>query len=341
MRTTKKTFLLKSFFKNSNFQDMLFSVLIFVFMTIIITNPHRFTAGTVSGLKLFFFSVLPGLFPFMFLTKLLTEIGFLFKISKRFNKFSYKLFGTPGVSIYAMFMSILSGYPIGSKIISDLYEKHLITQKESQKMSVFCTTSGPIFVIGTVGIIMFGSVKIGIILYISHILSSILLGIIYNLLSKDKQQCKSYKNIIFQKQKNIFAICVNQTINSLFTVGAYITIFFLFAEILDTLGIFNLLINILSPLSQICQISKNNLSGILHGILEVTMGSKTLSSNKTILSVSFCSMLISFSGISIIMQSMAFLKNAQIKTRNFILSKCVHSIVSFFIWFFISFDLFK
>ncbi|MBR2391458.1 MAG: hypothetical protein IKB06_03080 [Clostridia bacterium] len=304
-------------------------------MLLITANPNRYTSGTISGLKLFFFSVLPGLFPFMFLTKLLTELGFLFKITQKLDKLSHNLFGTPGVSIYAFLMSILSGYPIGAKIISDLYEKNLITSQDAQKMSVFCTTSGPIFIIGSVGSLMFGNFKIGMVLYFSHIFSSFLLGVFYHLLTKkqnhNRQENNCYKIITFSKQNHLISYCVNQTINSLFVVGAYITIFYLLGEILDALNIFNFATKFCIPLANKFNISNNDISGILYGILEVTRGAKTLSSSTSILSISFCSMILSFSGISIIMQSMAFLKNAQIKTRNFVLSKCVHSIVSFII----------
>lgn len=335
MRTTKKTFLLKSFFKSENLQDSIFTLLILMIMLLITTNPNRYTSGTISGLKLFFFSVLPGLFPFMFLTKLLTELGFLFKITRRLDNFSQGIFGTPGVSIYAFLMSILSGYPIGAKIISDLYEKNLITSQDAQKMSVFCTTSGPIFIIGSVGSLMFGNFKIGVVLYFSHIISSFLLGIFYHLLTKKHnfsfQENKCYKTITFSKQDHLISHCINQTINSLFVVGAYITIFYLLGEICNSLKIFDFATKLFLPFANKFNISNNDVSGILYGILEVTRGAKTLSSNTSILSVSFCSMILSFSGISIIMQSMAFLKNAQIKTRNFVLSKCVHSIVSFII----------
>ena len=145
-------------FSRDNISDLVFTLIIFVIMIIILSNPQRFTKGTISGLKLFFYSVLPGLFPFMLLTKLLTELGFLFKITTRFNNFTNKLFGTPGVSLYVFLMSIISGYPIGAKIISDLHSKNLITDNDAKKMAIFCTTSGPIFVVGTVGSLMFGNI---------------------------------------------------------------------------------------------------------------------------------------------------------------------------------------
>ena len=198
METTKIEIEAKTFRKNSNcqnlkinqsfIQDIIFTCLIFAVMLIIILNPKRYTAGTISGLKLFFFNVLPGLFPFMLLTKLLTELGTIFKLTKHCEKPARIIFGTPGVSFYAYFSSILSGYPIGAKIIDDLYQKKLITDKDAKKMIVFCTTSGPIFVIGAVGTIMLNSFRLGVILYASHILSCSLLAIIINIFSKKKEE---------------------------------------------------------------------------------------------------------------------------------------------------------
>lgn len=344
MTTNKSKQKLKKIKFSDNFIDLILTLTIFLIMLIIIANPEKYTAGTVSGLRLFFFNVLPGLFPFMFLTKLITELNQVFVISQKLDKFSYKVFGTPGVSIYALFMSILSGYPIGAKIIADLYAKNQITETEAKKMSIFCTTSGPIFVIGTVGTIMFQNYKFGIIIYLSHIISSILLGIAYNLIStltkkkihkepENLRQQNPPKTVIKQKQlpvrqQNIISLCLNQTINSLFIVGAYITVFYLASEILETLHIFEFVSNISFKLLSKLGFSKIQSSGFVYGILEVTRGSKILSAIPTKSSAILVSGLISFSGLSIIMQSMAFLKDAKIKTHTFIISKCVHSIFS-------------
>lgn len=325
---TAKDFQKKS--KLSNFEDASFTILIFIIILLIISNPTKYTSGTISGLKLFFFSVLPGLFPFMLLTKLITEIGFVFNASQKLDSFSHKIFGTPGVSIYAFIMSIVSGYPIGAKIISDLYQKGQISENDAKKMSIFCTTSGPIFVIGTVGTVMFQNYKFGIILYTSHIISSVLLGIFYNLIfcRTKKQEPQKSQVILATKKSNIIAECISQTINSLFVVGAYITIFYLITEILESIKLFSSLSKLLSPILSKIGINTNVFEGLLYGILEVTRGAKTLSSASGILPVVFTSGILSFSGISIIMQSMAFLKEAKIKAYTFTLFKCVHAILS-------------
>ena len=228
-------------------------------------------------------------------------------------------------------MSILSGYPIGAKIISDLYSKNLISEKDAKKMSVFCTTSGPIFVIGAVGVGMLKSFKLGVIIYISHILSSVILGICYNLVSRQKKLTREIQYTSTEKPKsNIIPHCLSETINALFLVGGYITIFYLASEVFEKLKIFDLIASILSPLVSKLNISQQQTKSFLFGILEVTRGSKEISSLITPSVPAIC-FLISFSGISIIMQSLSFLKTAKIKAHNFILSKCVLGILSYLI----------
>lgn len=314
-----------------NFGELSFSIAILVAMILIISNPAIFSKSTISGIKLFFYSVLPGLFPFMFLTKLLTELGFVFKLSSRFSKVSNKIFGTPGVSLYAFFMSILSGYPIGAKIISDLYEKNLISSDDAKKMSLFCTTSGPIFVIGAVGVGMLSSFKLGVIIYISHIAASFLLGVVYNIFFRNKHQnITTFSYSTPTQKQNIINETLNETITSLLMVGGFITIFYLLTEVLNTLKIIEGLGIFLEPVLQKLKISKSTFSGLIYGLVEVTHGAKSLSSIYP-LPVPLFSAIISFSGLSIIMQSMAFLKTAKIKTRDFVFSKCVLGILSYFI----------
>ena len=331
--TKTKTLKIKNFFIFSikrNLTGLLFSTAILFIMILIILNPEVFSNSTINGIRLFFFSVLPGLLPFMFLTKLLTEIGIIFKITKRFSPISHKIFGTPGVSLYCFIMSILSGYPIGSKIIADLYNKHLISEEDAKRMSLFCTTSGPVFVIGAVGVGMLSSFKLGLIIYLSHVLSSIIIGIAYNLIFKSKNQ--THVDIIFcsKPKENLIASVLSETISSLFMVAGFITIFYLFTEVLSILKIIDLIASFLTKILPFLNLSTREFSGILYGIAEVTHGARDLSSLGSSVVPIICG-LISFSGISIIMQSMTFLQQTKIKTHTFILSKCVLMILSYLI----------
>lgn len=319
---------LKKNFNKELVFDTFFTIIILLIMLIIIKNPKRYSEGTISGLTLFFTSVLPGLFPFMLLTKLLTELGIAFKVSNKLSKISQKVFNTPGVSLFAFFMSIMSGYPIGAKIISDLYQKGLISSSDAKKMSAFCTTSGPIFIIGSVGTIMFGNYKIGLILYFSHIISSVLLGIVYGHLTKSSKPVINEHMVIKTKQNNIISHCINETINGLFVVGAYITIFFLLTELLENIGFMKILLTTINSILEKLNIETNLTTGMVYGLLEITRGAKILSATSSTASIILTSGLLSFSGLSIIFQSMSFLKIAQIKTHEFLFQKFMHMLLT-------------
>jgi len=180
---------------------------------------------------------------------------------------------------------------------------------------------------------MFKNYKIGLILYFSHILSSLFLGIIYNILSKKQPSNNRPANsqIEIIKKENLLSNCITQTINSIFVVGAYITIFYLLTELCENLNIINLLSNSLYFFVKFCNIDFQTCKNVVYGLIEVTRGCKAFALSSSNLSTILCCGIISFSGLSIIMQSMAFLKNTQIKMHQFIFTKLIHSLFSMII----------
>ena len=81
-------------------------------------------------------------------------------------------------------MGIISGYPVGAKIVNKFVEEGTCTKSEAERMLAFTNNSGPLFIIGTVGISLFGDTKIGIILFITHILACLTVGLIFGFVSK-------------------------------------------------------------------------------------------------------------------------------------------------------------
>lgn len=328
------------------------SVAVMAIIIMLAANPKAYSNTTLQGLNLFVTAVLPGLLPFMFLTRVLTSLGVVKKVSTHCGKLTQALFGTSGVSGYVMVMSMLSGYPIGAKLIADLHGACSISTPEAKRMISFCTTSGPIFIIGSVGSIMFGSPVIGVVLYISHILGSIMSGItlkmlgkmwsLWHLPTKCKHKNKADKNSdnihnqIFISQTpqphpdrldKIIADSMADTVSSILVVGAYIAIFFLLAQMLVDIGLLSGLAKLLDYILTPLGITGAG-SGVAGGLLEVTRGCNLLASNTGIGSVCLACGVISFSGLSIIMQSMNFLHKTGVKTGYFVAIKFFNAILS-------------
>ena len=70
------------------------------------------------------------------------------------------VFNVPGEGIFALLMGSISGYPIGAKTVSNLKSQGIINSIESERLIAFTNNSGPLFILGTVGISLFHSIKI-------------------------------------------------------------------------------------------------------------------------------------------------------------------------------------
>ena len=221
-------------------------------------------------------------------------------------------------------MSIICGYPVGASIISNLKNKGLIGDAEAQRACVFCSTSSPTFTVLCVGKLMFNSVKLGIFLYLINVSVAILSGIITRNYKKEEPLLKP---VLKSGKSNInFYDCVYESVISTLVVGGIITFFFILTELLYS-------INLLSPLTFIFSKifnSETTAKGLVFGIFESTKGLSVLSSGKiNLFSLPLCAFICGFGGISVIMQSIAFLKSAKIKTARFIAFKLLHAVLGF------------
>jgi len=197
------------FFKKSAVKfEPEYLIIFFIFSLIIIValDPYKYVSSTYYGLSVWATTVLPGLIVFFFLTKMLTSMNKLRNITKPFGFITRKLFNCSALSGYIYSMSIISGYPLGAKLTSELYKNNLITRTEAHRITAFCSTSGPMFILGSVGAVMLGNAALGMIIFLSHILSTIPNGILYrkyapsssglsNKLSVKSKECPSNPKI--------------------------------------------------------------------------------------------------------------------------------------------------
>lgn len=300
---------------------------------VIVTKPETYIASASTGIKLWATTVVPSLLPFFFFTALLTATGITEKISKVAEKPCGVLFRSGGVSAYAFLMSVLSGYPVGAKIIGDLGENGLISDVEATKMSTFCSTSGPLFVIGSVGIGMFGSVKTGRVIFLSHILSAIITGLIFRFYRPKKlisSRVAPPNSVIpsrnEEKSANVLYDCAYSSVISLAVVGGFICVFYLVADVFQNFNLLYPLVFSINTITKNADVS----NAFCYGLIECTRGCKMLSLCRlSTYSPAFASAIISFGGLSVIVQSLCFLKKANAKTSVFLLAKLVQTILAF------------
>ena len=337
--------------KKTNIFLGLFLLTIIILIAI---NPAKYSLVAFKGIEIWAKVLLPSLLPFFILTKLFASTGVVDGITKIFSPIMSKLYNCPSESAYVFFMSILTGYPVGSKLVSDLYNNGTFTREQAVRTTAFCSTSGPMFILGSVAIGMFCDRKMGIIILASHIIGALLNGLLYRNYGNERK-----KNRIRDKNKSVnglndknssknenttldsnniknasinkespcidFSASVVSSVNSILLIGGVICFTFVLLEVITSSQLFSLIISLISKIG----IDKNLLTAIFCGIGEITKGCMLLSQIplSAFTSYCICTFIISFGGISTFLQAQAFLKNI-VPSKIFLLQKATHAILS-------------
>ena len=294
-----------------------------VVLILLVTYPDVYLQASLDGITIFAINVLPALLPFFFFTKILSNYGANVIIGRKLGKVTRALYNVNQSSAYVFIMSILSGYPIGAKLLHDLYQNHQIDHEDLKSSIAFCSTSGPMFILGTVGGVMLKNTTYGFILLICHYLSAILNGFIYRKRRKSKE-----KNFYYTvTSQNVLSDSITDSISSVLTCGAYIAIFYMIAIMLKNTGVLSLLSNCVNYL-----IKNQSLSyGLVFSLVEITGGCAVLSNTNTFLTLPIICAVISFGGLSVTLQSLNFLCKCNIKPIRYVIVKLPQSIIAFLI----------
>ena len=132
---------ISSFFGISfSMRKALFPLFLFSLLFLLLLDPSRYFLSVKGGLLLFLSSVLPSMLPYFFFTKLLTATGCVSALSASFGRPVGKVYGVAPIASYPLLMSLLSGYPVGACVLSDLYEKGLLSREDALRAASFTST---------------------------------------------------------------------------------------------------------------------------------------------------------------------------------------------------------
>ncbi|KAB3533123.1 sporulation integral membrane protein YlbJ [Alkaliphilus serpentinus] len=320
-------------------------VVIFIIISIILL-PKESVDAAYKGLMTWFTIVLPALLPFFIGAELLIGLGVVKFIGILLEPLMRPLFNVPGEGSFAYAMSITSGYPVGAKIVSRLRKDKVLSTEEAQRLAAFCSTSGPLFMLGAVGIGMFKSVEIGIFIALCHYLGSISVGLLFrfykspalNFYSSTRRNIFSaaFKELKATRSKNpplgiLLGNAVRESLNTLLVVGGFIILFSVIIRVLTTIGIIGILSNFLLFFLKPLGITSSLTNGLLTGIFEITLGSKLVAetfSSWILPKITVAAFIIAWSGLSINAQAISFISTTDISAKIYLFSKFLHGIMA-------------
>ena len=151
-------------------------------MLMMILDSKTGIYGAAEGLRFCIQVLIPSLFPFIFLSIILTGSLTGRKISVLRPLAS--LCGIPKGAEILFLTGILGGYPSGAQAVAHAYETGCIDKKQAGRMLGFCNNAGPSFLFGIIAS-QFSSKATVWILWLIHILSAIITAMILPIKSNE------------------------------------------------------------------------------------------------------------------------------------------------------------
>lgn len=312
------------------------------FMAMMLSRPDYYLASARKGLALYATSVLPSLFPFYFCSLLLTNIGAARTVSDIFGKPVKLLYGVPSESAYVLLLSMISGYPVGASLTAELYGAGALTKEQAKAVASFASTSGPIFMLGTVGSAIFQDVRVGAVVLAAHYIAALINGLIFGLRGKDglrrlfkkrgKRENSTSQNPPFPQNvrlltgaeyDNLLSKTISGATLNMLYVGGYIV---LCGMLVDTLPL--LKVDILLENAVGFEASRPILAA-LYGLIEMTRGCIASAECSVLpLSVALCAGVVSLGGLSVTLQNYTFLSRCDMKLHEILVRKLCHSAIA-------------
>lgn len=135
-------------------------------------------AGALRGLTLCATALLPSLFPFSVAANLWTLLLDPNSLGRLLQAPLRRLFHLPPAAAAPLLLGLVGGYPIGLQTLAALYSQGALSREEAVRLSQFCNNAGPAFLLGAAGLSVFGSLRIGLLLWLVHALSALMTGLL-------------------------------------------------------------------------------------------------------------------------------------------------------------------
>lgn len=304
------------------FKRNLIPILILMIIFAFIVKPSTVSDGAIKGLNIWINNIVPFLFPMSILSNILLQYNFLYSLLERFAFLSKKILKSK-FALIPFFISIICGYPSGALVTNIMTCNKKISANEACYIITFTNNCSLQFISAVVAYSFLGDFNLYIYIAIPHYLGALLLSFLFlNKGSNLSDKIKPKSNIVHFNE--IFSSSIYKSIISILTVGGVIVFFSVFSQFI---------INILSSSKAFTSLNssiKDIIFSLLIGIFEITNGCKLISASLLPIEIKLIiiNFLISFSGMSIIFQTIAVSTDFNFNLANYIKSKFVFGIIS-------------
>ncbi len=174
--------------KTRKFFSMITDITAIFLFTYLLIYPQYATEPTRYALEFCAKTLIPSLFIYMVLAKIV--------ITLPITKWLIKIFGLESV---VLITGTLCGCPVGAKTAVTLYESKKITKKHAEYLCSFTNNASLSFVLGFVGKELFGDIRVGLRLMIYQLIASAATALFMKFILFGKEKIPSFSAVRSEK----------------------------------------------------------------------------------------------------------------------------------------------
>ncbi len=275
----------------------------------LLMNASEAARACREGLLMCARLLIPSLFPFFVLSGFLNRLGLPGLLGSLLAPFASRLFGVSGAGASALLIGLTGGYPAGAAYIADMAKSGSVSKQEAERLLGFCNNSGPAFIVGAVGIGVFGSVKTGLILYGVHALAALLTGLFF----RGKHPCAETQPLQLDSADPALALVesVRQAVPAILSVCGFALCFTVLLSVLDAGGALSALC---AAVAVRLHFEPQFFRALITGLFELGSGAAALQGLRPCPeTLSLAAFLLGWGGLSVHFQTLGVLSGSNVK----------------------------
>lgn len=286
--------------ENTNSKNLILAAAVF-FAAAMVAFPGVTESGSKSAIVIWANAIVPILLPFFILADFIKRTGNL----QRFP-----------VQVYPFLIAVLSGYPMGAKIVGDLIYDGTLTREKGKAVLSYSLVTGPAFLMGTIGVFL-GSSRAAFIILLSHYLGALANGCFFRETTPARRTQREMPAFSSSSVLENFTLAITAGFKAMAVILAYLMIFMIGIDLLENAGIWQ-------------RLGSETAVSFLKGVLEMTVGANMISlCNETLaLKTVLIAVIVSFGGLSVIGQSVSMAAGSGIRLADILKIKSMHGIFS-------------
>jgi hypothetical protein len=274
-----------------------------------ILQPGVAHDGAEAGARLFVHALLPYLLPYIILTQWLLKMpATAGKVVAPWKKF-----------VKAYVLGSFGGFPVGAVTVSEMTKNEELTRKQAGLLLASCHAPGPMFVIGFVGIELFGDINNGWKLLIAIHIANIIFFFMTLLFIKNDHELKGEIEPPVTKRSTMPLLDSLKDSSEIIILVATTVIFF------SSLGIV-----LSSVIASTFSVDTGIAQTVTLSIFEMTSGVQSATNHFSGLSIYplLIAAIISMNGLSIHIQVAVIAKSAKVSMRPYLIGRmwCIFTV---------------